>query len=134
MANIQDIEGIGPAYGEKLAEVGVKTLADLLAQGGSPSGREALAEKTGLSEAQILKWVNRADLDRVNGVGSEFADLLEQAGVDSVPELAQRNPGSLAAKLAEVNAAKSLVRRVPAEGEVAEWVQHAKSLDRAVTH
>ena len=134
MANIQDIEGVGPAYGAKLAGAGVKTLADLLASGGSKAGREALAEKTGMSEALVLKWVNRADLDRVKGIGSEYADLLEHAGVDSVPELAQRNAANLAAKLAEVNDAKSLVRRVPSEGEVADWIEHAKSLDRAVTH
>lgn len=134
MANIQDIEGIGPAFAEKLGAAGVSTLGDLLAKGGTRAGREELESATGISGALILKWVNRADLDRVDGVGSEYADLLEAAGVDSVPELAQRNAGNLAAKLAEVNDGKNLVRRVPSEAEVERWVEHAKTLDRAVHH
>lgn len=134
MANIQDIEGIGPAYAEKLGNAGVKTLADLLDKGGSRGGREALVQATGMSDTLILKWVNRADLDRIKGVGSEYADLLEASGVDSVPELAQRNAANLAAKMAEVNEQKSLVRRVPSEAEVEDWVAHAKTLERAVFH
>lgn len=134
MANIQDIEGIGPAYAEKLGAAGVNTLADLLEKGASRNGREMLVQATGLSDTLILKWVNRADLDRVKGVGSEYADLLEAAGVDSVPELAQRNAANLAAKMAEVNAEKNLVRRVPSEGEVEDWIAYAKTLERAVFH
>ena len=107
------IEGIGPAYAEKLATVGIGTLVDLLEKGGSRSGRESIAETAGVSEKLVLNWVNRADLARVKGIGSEYADLLEAAGLDSVPDLAQRNAANLAEKMAEVNAAKSLVRQIP---------------------
>jgi len=134
MANIQDIEGIGPAYAAKLGEAGVNTLSDLLDKGSSRNGREALAQATGMSDTLILKWVNRADLDRVKGVGSEYADLLEASGVDSVPELAQRNAANLAVKMSTVNEEKQLVRRVPSESEVEDWIAHAKTLDRAVFH
>jgi predicted flap endonuclease-1-like 5' DNA nuclease len=134
MAKLTEIEGIGESYAAQLGEAGVTTVEGLLEAGASKKGREDLASKSGLSETLVLKWVNRADLMRVKGIGSEFGDLLEAAGVDSVPELAQRNAANLAAKLAEVNEAKSLVRRVPSEAEVEGWVEHAKSLDRVVTH
>lgn len=134
MANIKDIEGIGPAFAAKLEEAGIKTDDALLKAGASKNGREEIAEKSGISEKQILEWVNRADLARIKGVGSEYADLLEASGVDSVPELAQRNAANLHAKMTEVNEAKSLVRRVPTENEVEDWVEQAKGLDRVVTH
>jgi len=134
MANIKDIEGIGPAYGEKLEAAGIKTDYALLEQGASKKGRVEIAEKTGISEKLILEWVNRADLARINGIGSEYADLLEASGVDSVPELAQRNAANLHAKMAEVNEEKSLVRALPSETSVEKWVEEAKTLDRVVTH
>lgn len=134
MANIKDIEGIGPAYGEKLEAAGIKTDNALLEQGASKKGRVEIAEKTGISEKLILEWVNRADLARINGIGSEYADLLEASGVDSVPELAQRNAANLHAKMAEVNEEKSLVRALPSETSVEKWVEEAKTLDRVVTH
>ena len=86
MANLTDIEGIGTVYGEKLAAAGLKTTDDLLARGGTRDGREGIAAETGLTHDQILEWVNHADLYRIDGVGSEYADLLEAAGVDSVVE------------------------------------------------
>ena len=98
MANVKEVEGIGPAYGEKLEAAGIKTQESLLVEGGTKKGRESIAEKTGISEKLILEWVNRADLARIKGVGSEYADLLENSGVDSVPELAQRNAANLHAK------------------------------------
>jgi predicted flap endonuclease-1-like 5' DNA nuclease len=134
MANIKDIEGIGLAYGEKLEAAGVKTDTALLEQGASKRGRQELAEKTGISETHILNWVNRADLARIKGIGSEYADLLEAAGVDSVPELGQRNATNLHAKMTEVNAEKNLVRSLPSESMVEGWVEQAKGLDRVVTH
>lgn len=134
MANIKDIEGIGPAYGAKLEAAGVQTDNALLEQGASKKGRGEIAEKTGISETMILNWVNRADLARIKGIGSEYADLLEESGVDSVPELAQRNAANLHAKMTEVNDAKSLVRSMPSESQVEGWVEQAKGLDRVVTH
>lgn len=134
MANISDIEGIGPAYAEKLGGIGIGTVAKLLERGATKKGREEIAASADVSEKLVLEWVNRADLARVKGIGSEYADLLEAAGVDSVPELAQRNPANLAAKMEEVNRAKSLVRQVPVESEVERWVAQAKELDRIVTH
>jgi predicted flap endonuclease-1-like 5' DNA nuclease len=134
MANLTDIEGIGPAYAEKLASVGLQTTDDLLTHGATREGRESVAAPTGLSHDEILRWVNHADLYRIDGVGSEYAELLEAAGVDSVLELAQRNPENLAATLARVNEERHLVRNIPAESTVARWINQAKGLDGAVMH
>ena len=131
---IEEIEGVGPAYAAKLSGAGVLTTEHLLERGGSESGRKALAEETGQSHAQILEWVNHVDLMRIDGVGSEYADLLEAAGVDSVPELAARNAANLAAALESTNESKSLVRRVPSESVVAKWIDEAKTLPKLVTH
>ena len=134
MAQISKIEGIGPAYAEKLRKAGITTTEALLDKGASPDGRKALAEGTGISGKLILEWVNNADLFRVKGVGEEYADLLEEAGVDTVPELAQRNAANLFAKLKEVNEAKKLVRQLPTEAKVSDWVEQAKALPRVVTY
>jgi predicted flap endonuclease-1-like 5' DNA nuclease len=134
MAKLIAIEGIGQVYAGKLAAAGLATTEALLKQGASPKGREALAEKTGISGHLILEWVNRADLFRIKGVGEEYSDLLEAAGVDTVPELAQRNAENLHAKLAEVNAAKKLVRRLPTQAQVADWIGQAKEMPRAITY
>ena len=134
MSKIADIEGIGPAYAEKLKAANLDTVEELLEAGASKKGREDIAAKSGISEKLILEWVNRADLARIKGVGSEYADLLEASGVDSVPELAQRNAANLTSKMEEVNAAKSLVRKVPTESQVADWVEQAKNLPKVVTH
>jgi len=132
MTKLTKIEGIGEVYAAKLEENGISTQADLFAQGGSPAGRKALAEATGISPKLILKWLNRADLARIKGIGEEYADLLEHAGVDTVPELAQRNPANLYAKLKAVNEEKDLARRVPSENQVGQWVEEAKALPRAI--
>jgi predicted flap endonuclease-1-like 5' DNA nuclease len=134
MATLSDIEGIGSAYAAKLGEAGLQTTDDLLSAGGTAQGRASLAEKTGIAPALILEWVNHADLYRIDGVGSEYADLLEAAGVDSVVELAQRNAPNLHAKLTEVNEQKQLVRSAPNESQVARWIEQAKGLERAVHH
>jgi predicted flap endonuclease-1-like 5' DNA nuclease len=134
MAKLTEIEGIGEAYAQKLQGAGVGTLDQLLEKGAAPTGRKEIAEKTGVSEKLILRWANMADLFRIKGVGEEYADLLEAAGVDTVPELAQRNVENLHKKLAEVNEAKNLVRRVPTEEEVGGWVGQAKQLPRVLTY
>ena len=133
--NIEEVEGIGPVYAEKLGAAGVKSTDDLLERGAKPSGRTALEEATGISHAQILEWVNHVDLMRIKGVGSEFSDLLEAAGVDSPAELAQRNAANLAGTFQEVVAARpGIVRRVPSEKEVADWIDQAKDLPKVVSH
>jgi predicted flap endonuclease-1-like 5' DNA nuclease len=134
MAKIIDIEGIGPVYAEKLASIGITTVEALLKAGASPKGREELAEKTGISHKLLLEWVNLADLFRIKGVGEEYSDLLEEAGVDTIPELAQRNAENLYAKLQETNAAKELVRRLPTQSQVADWIAQAKKMPRVVTY
>lgn len=134
MTKIEDIEGIGPAYAAKLQEAGVNTVEALLEEGGAPAGRKDLAEKIGINPALILEWVNHADLYRIHGVGSEYADLLEAAGVDTVVELAQRNPENLHKTLEAKNAEKEIVRKLPTAKQVADWVAEAKNLPRKVTY
>lgn len=131
---IVNIEGIGPTYKEKLGGIGITTVEELLEKGASPAGRQSLADSTGISEKLILEWVNLADLFRIDGIGEEYSDLLEEAGVDTVPELAQRAPENLHKKLEEVNTAKNLVNRVPSLSAVQKWVEQAKSLPRVVTY
>jgi len=134
MANLLTVEGIGPKYAEKLKEVGIANTDALLKAGATPKGRKDLAEKTGISDALILEWVNHVDLFRIKGVAEEYADLLEEAGVDTVPELAQRSAKNLFQKILEVNEAKKLVRRTPTEKMVADWIEQAKKLARVITY
>lgn len=134
MAKLSDIEGIGPTYAEKLAEAGLKSQDSLLKKCCVKKGRTEIAAATGISEKLILAWTNRADLSRVKGVSTQYADLLECAGVDTIPELAQRNATNLAAKMAEVNEEKNLVRKVPTESQVVDWVAQAKELPRVISH
>jgi len=132
--NVIDVEGIGPTYAAQLEAVGVKTTDDLLERGATEKGREELETASGIGHAFILKWVNRVDLYRIKGVGSEYSDLLEVAGVDTVPELAQRNPANLTETLAEANAARNLVRKLPTVEQVTDWVEQAKTMPRVVTY
>ena len=134
MTKISEIEGIGPTYSAKLAEAGVTTTEGLLEVAASPAGRTELAAATGLTTSQILDWCNRADLMRVKGVGEEYSDLLEAAGVDTCRELAQRRADNLHAKLAEVNESKKLVRRPPSLAEVEGWIANSKTLDHVLTY
>ena len=134
MAKLEAIEGIGDVYAEKLRGAGIRGTNDLLKKAGTKKGRQALAELSGVSEKLVLEWVNHADLFRIKGVGPEYADLLEEAGVDTVVELAQRNPENLYAKITEVNAAKKLVRRLPTLDMVKAWVAQAKHLPRAIEY
>jgi predicted flap endonuclease-1-like 5' DNA nuclease len=134
MANLTTVEGIGEAQKAKLTAAGITTTQALLERGKTPRGRDELAQATGISEKLILNWVNRVDLFRVQGIGSEYADLLEEAGVDTVPELAQRNPEHLHATMAETNQAKHLVRQMPSAKQVANWVSQAKELPREIVY
>ena len=134
MPSIIDIEGIGPAYKKKLKAVGVHTTETLLEAGGTPKGRKELAEKTGIGDALILEWVNLSDLYRVKGVGSEYSDLLEEAGVDTIVELSKRVGKNLFEKMVEVNEKKKLVRKMPTEAQVTDWVAQAKKLPRKVSY
>ena len=131
---IEEIEGIGPAYAEKLAAAEIDTTDKLLALCCDAKGRKSTAEATGVSEKQLLKWANMADLMRISGVGSEYSELLEAAGVDTVKELRNRRADNLAQKMAEVNETKKLTRAVPAESQVEKWIEQAKSLDPLITH
>jgi predicted flap endonuclease-1-like 5' DNA nuclease len=132
---IEEIEGVGATYAAKLAEAGVMTTEDLLAKGGPRAGRAQLAESTGISGDLILKWVNHADLMRISGVGSEYSDLLEAAGVDSPAELVQRNAANLATTFQELDAARpDTVRRVPSQATVEAWIESARALPKAVEH
>jgi predicted flap endonuclease-1-like 5' DNA nuclease len=131
---IEDVEGIGPAWAAKLTEAGVRTTDDLLMAGGSAGGRQRLEAATGISSKRLLEWVNHVDLMRINGVGSEYADLLEAAGVDSAAELAQRNAKNLAETFQELDAARNTVRDIPAEGVIQRWIDEAKTLDKVVSH
>lgn len=134
MTKLQSIEGIGDVYAGQLTDAGVQSIEHLLQKGATPEGRKNLAEATGISGKLILEWVNLADLFRIKGIGEEYSDLLEEAGVDTVVELAQRNPENLYAKLQEVNAAKKLVRKLPAQSQVADWVAQAKELPRVLQY
>ncbi len=134
MASIDAIEGIGHKHATRLRKARVRTTEALLKNGANKRGRRHLAEKTGISERQILEWVNRADLMRIKGVGEEYSDLLEASGVDTVKELRRRNATNLLTAMVEINKKKDLVRRLPTEAMVQRWVDHAKDLEAIVTH
>ena len=134
MATLEKIEGIGKTYGKKLSRIGIRTTEALLKKGATPKGRKEIEEASGLGHKLILEWVNLSDLFRIKGVGEEYSDLLEEAGVDTVAELAQRRADNLYEKVIEVNAAKKLVRRPPAAGMIADWIKQAKKLPKAVKY
>lgn len=134
MAKLEMVEGIGSVYAEKLRAVGVKSTNDLLKKGATTKGRKEIADASGIGDALILEWVNHVDLFRIKGVGEEYADLLEEAGVDTVPELAQRNPQNLYKKIVETNQEKNLVRRLPTQKMVEGWVAQAKKLPRIIQY
>lgn len=131
---IIDIEGIGENFASKLMAENIDTVEQLLDRCAAPAGRKELADKTGISEKLILRWTNHADLFRIDGIGPQFAELLEAAGVDTVKELRHRVPANLAAKLVEVNDEKHLCRRVPAESELERMIAQAKELEPRMTY
>jgi predicted flap endonuclease-1-like 5' DNA nuclease len=134
MATISDIEGIGRTQAKKLQEAGVNTVEALLEAGATATQRKHLSEAAGVTETQLLEWVNRADLFRIKGIGSEFSDLLEAAGVDSVPELKERNPENLFNALTELNDKKRIVRQVPSLAQITDFITQAGNLPKVVTH
>jgi predicted flap endonuclease-1-like 5' DNA nuclease len=134
MASIIDIEGIGPEIAGKLRNAGVRSTTALLDRAGTAKGRKELSAAIGIDESRLLQWVNHADLFRVSGIGSEYSDLLECAGVDTIPELKQRNASALYDALVSTNEAKKLVRKLPTKEQVAGWIKQAKSLPRVVEY
>lgn len=134
MAKLVDVEGIGEKYAKKLEKAGVTSTNTLLEMGAKPAGRKKIAEASGISEHLILEWVNRVDLFRIKGVGEEYSDLLEVAGVDTVVELSKRKADNLLAKMTEVNEAKKKVRKLPSLTQVEDWIAQAKELPRMVFH
>jgi predicted flap endonuclease-1-like 5' DNA nuclease len=131
---IDEIEGIGQAYAQKLQAYQINTTTELLEKGSSKKEREKIAEATGISESLILKWVNHADLFRINGVAGQFSELLEAAGVDTVKELATRNAENLHVKLVDTNEKSSLTGRVPTVESIKEMIAHAKTLEAKITY
>ena len=131
---IDEIEGIGPTYREKLSAAKIRTTDDLLDHCGTPTGRKQVAELTGCGDRQLLEWANMADLMRIKGVGPEYAELLEASGVDTVKELKNRRPRSLATTMAELNQDKKLTRQVPSQAVVAGWIEQSQSLDPCISH
>jgi predicted flap endonuclease-1-like 5' DNA nuclease len=134
MAKLERVEGIGTTYAEKLRGAGISSTNALLSKGATTKGRKEIATNSGISDSLILEWVNHVDLFRIKGVFEEYADLLEEAGVDTVPELAQRNPANLYDKLVEVNSEKNLVRQLPGKAQVENWVAQAKKLPRVIEY
>ena len=134
MSAIIDVEGIGGVYAEKLKTVGIVTTGALLKEGATPAGRKRIEKATGIAHKLILRWTNHVDLYRIKGVQKQYAELLEAAGVDSVVELAQRDPTHLLPKMVATNEAKKLVRKLPTQKQVADWVAQAKKLPRVITY
>lgn len=134
MAKLTEIESIGSVYSKKLKTAGISSLNKLLKTGANKEGRMEISKKSGISEKQILEWVNRADLTRVKGVNTQYADLLEHAGVDSIPELAQRNPDKLFLTMTQINQEKNIVHKLPSVSQVSNWISQSKKLPRVVTH
>lgn len=132
MAKLTTIEGIGEASATKLKTAGVGSVESLLKKGATPQGRKEISQTSGMDDGRVLKFVNHADLMRIKGIGGEYAELLEAAGVDTVVELSRRNAVNLHAKMKEVNAEKKLVRQVAAQSQVEDWIRQAKRLPRAV--
>lgn len=131
---IEDLEGVGPKTGEALRNAGIKTVERLLEVACDKKGRRSLANETDISEARLLKCVNMADLFRIKGVASQYAELLEGAGVDTVKELKHRNAENLVAKMNEFNAEKKIVRKTPSVTIVASWIVQAQVLPAKIKH
>ncbi|MBQ4285152.1 MAG: DUF4332 domain-containing protein [Bacteroidales bacterium] len=131
---IIDIQGVGEVYAEKLIAAGIETIDQLLEKGKTPKGRKDLEDATGITGKLILTWVNHADLCRIKGIGPQFSELLEAAGVDTVKELSHRNAANLVKTMNEVNEKEHRTKRVPTEIEVQRMIDQAKELPAVVTY
>ncbi|MGD8394018.1 MAG: DUF4332 domain-containing protein [Candidatus Eiseniibacteriota bacterium] len=131
---VSEIEGIGPSHATRLEAAGIKTTDDLLERCADPSGRKKVADATGLGESLLLRWANMADLMRVSGIGRQYAELLEAAGVDTIKELRNRNAENLAARMQEVNAERNLSGNAPPASMVKAWIEQAQLLDPKLTY
>ena len=134
MAKLIDIASIGPVNAKKLKKAGVFTTHSLLKQGASPRGRESIAEMSGISLAMVTQWINHSDLFRIHGVGEEYARLLEQTGVETVAELGKRKPDKLYHQIQHVNQERHLVRKMPTETQLKDWIYQAKRLPKVITY
>lgn len=132
MPKLENVEGIGEVYGAQLRQAGIGSIPTLLEKGSTPRGRQEIAEKSGISPKRILTWINHADLKRIKGVERQYSELLEASGVDTVVELAQRNPENLHQTMLKTNEEKRLVRRPPSLSMVNRWVEQAKTLPRLI--
>ena len=128
------VEGIGDVYAQKLMDAGINNTDELLEICKTPAGRKRVADETGISNDLILTWTNHIDLFRINGVREQFAELLEAAGVDTVPELARRNATNLYEKMVEVNEAEKLSGRIPSVNQLTDWIEQAKKLPRVIEY
>jgi len=134
MTHLSEIEGIGDTYADQLQAIGITSIEALLENGSTRLGRVKIVEQAGVSEKRLLNWINRADLARISGVSTQYADLLEVAGVDTVVELAMRNPENLTKAMVDINNEKSLVRKVPALSQVQDWILQAAELPRVISY
>jgi len=131
---IADLENIAPGVAATLKSVGIRTTGRLLEKAKDPKGRKMLAARTGFDQKRILRWANMADRMRIKGVGEDYAELLEAAGVDTVKELKYRNPCNLAKAMAEANTKRNLVDLLPSEKAVCRWIEHAKKLQLKISY
>ncbi len=131
---IEEVEGIGASYGEKLREAGLESTADFLEKCKTPQGRKSVCESTGISDKLILRWANLSDLMRISGIGPQFSELLEAAGVDTVKELRHRNADNLAQAMETINTEKKLARTSPAAKTISEWIDQAKSMEPGIEY
>jgi len=134
MSAIIDVEGIGEFYAEKLKKVGISTTQALLKEGATPAGRKKIEKETGIAHKLILRWTNHVDLYRIKGVQKQYAELLEASGVDTIIELGKRDPANLLPKMVATNEKKNLVRKLPTQKQIADWVAQAKKMPRVITY
>ena len=133
-SSISELVGLGPSFAIKMKNIGIRTTEKLLETAKSVKGRQMLAEKTEIDQAQLLRVANLIDRMRIKGVGQEYAELLEAVGVVTVKELRYRNPARLAEAMVQANAKRKLVRVLPSEHTIERWIDHAKKLPVKISY